>query len=149
MLSSILALLHSLFYPHSCPGCGEEVRGKGVLCDPCRRGIWHPRSFQPLSLDCPHLDGLFFLMDYAGASRKPCRWPSSGEGRTCCPGWRKNGGRGFSGNKDSTGIWCRKSGWQPPASLRTRCGRNSEDTTCRKKSSGPGADRKGTFGKTC
>ena len=45
MLSSILALLHSLFYPHSCPGCGEEVRGKGVLCDPCRRGIWHPRSF--------------------------------------------------------------------------------------------------------
>ena len=70
MLSSILALLHSLFYPHSCPGCGEEVRGKGVLCDSCRRGIWHPRSFQPLSLDCPHLDGLFFLMDYAGGIQK-------------------------------------------------------------------------------
>lgn len=70
MLSSILSLLQSLFYPHYCPGCGTEVRGKGVLCDSCRRGIWHPRALQPLSLDCLHLDGLFFLMDYAGGIQK-------------------------------------------------------------------------------
>lgn len=70
MFSSILALLQSLFYPHCCPGCGEEVRESGVLCGRCREGVWHPRSFHPGSLDCPHVDGMFFLMDYAGAIQK-------------------------------------------------------------------------------
>lgn len=70
MFSSILVLLQSLFYPHCCPGCGEEVREQGVLCGRCREGVWHPRSFHPGSLGCPHVDGMFFLMDYAGAIQK-------------------------------------------------------------------------------
>jgi ComF family protein len=70
MFSSILALLQALFYPHCCPGCGEEVREPGVLCGRCREGVWHPRSFHPGSLGCPHVDGMFFLMDYAGAIQK-------------------------------------------------------------------------------
>lgn len=67
MLSTLFSLLSSLFYPHHCPGCGEEVPGPLALCDRCRSGVYHPRPFHPGSLGCPQLDGLFFLFDYAGA----------------------------------------------------------------------------------
>ena len=67
MLSTLFSLLSDLFYPHTCPGCGEGVPGSLALCDRCRDGVYHPRPFHPGSLGCPHLDGLFFLFDYAGA----------------------------------------------------------------------------------
>lgn len=67
MLSTLLSLLSDLFYPHTCPGCGDEVPGPLALCDRCRDGVYHPRPFHPGSLGCPQLDGLFFLFDYAGA----------------------------------------------------------------------------------
>lgn len=80
MFSSFVRLLQSLFYPHGCPGCGEEVREPGVLCGRCREKIWHPRSFHPESLGCPHVDGLFFLLDYAGAIQKAL-WMAKFRGR--------------------------------------------------------------------
>lgn len=67
MFSTLFSLLSDLFYPHTCPGCGEGVPGALALCDRCREGVYHPRPFHPGSLGCPHLDGLFFLFDYAGA----------------------------------------------------------------------------------
>lgn len=67
MVSTLFSLLSDLFYPHNCPGCGEPVPGPLALCDRCREGVYHPRPFHPDSLGCPHLDGLFFLFDYAGA----------------------------------------------------------------------------------
>jgi predicted amidophosphoribosyltransferase len=67
MLSTLFSFLSDLFYPHNCPGCGEPVPGPLALCDRCREGVYHPRPFHPDSLGCPHLDGLFFLFDYAGA----------------------------------------------------------------------------------
>ncbi len=67
MVSALLSLLSDLFYPHACPGCGEGVPGMLALCGRCRAGVYHPRPFHPGSLGCPHLDGLFFLFDYAGA----------------------------------------------------------------------------------
>lgn len=67
MFSILLSLLSDLFYPHTCPGCGEGVPGPLALCDRCREVVYHPRPFHPESLGCLHLDGLFFLFDYAGA----------------------------------------------------------------------------------
>ena len=110
MFSSILSLLQSLFYPHHCPGCGEEVRGKGALCDPCRRGIWHPRAFQPCSLDCPHLDGLFFLLDYAGGIQKALQMAKFREREDLLPRLAEEWSQGVRREK--------KFSWQLPPSVK-------------------------------
>lgn len=95
MFSSIFALLQSLFYPHCCPGCGEEVREPGVLCGRCREGVWHPRSFHPGSLECPHVDGMFFLMELRrGHPENPPAGQIPGAGGSAAPA----GGRMGPGN---------------------------------------------------
>lgn len=147
MLSSILSLLQSLFYPHYCPGCGTEVRGKGVLCDSCRRGIWHPRALQPLSLDCLHLDGLFFLMDYAGGIQKALQMAKFQGREDLLPRLAEEWKQGTLREK--------KFHWQLgpevrlAASLRIQAGGKRGGMICRKKSSSLGAGRRGTGGKPC
>lgn len=149
MFSSIFALLQSLFYPHCCPGCGEEVREPGVLCGRCREGVWHPRSFHPGSLDCPHVDGMFFLMDYAGAIQKTLQQAKFQGREDLLPRLGEEWARGIRQEG--------KFSWDLPPEV-TLCAtgiptdprrRKNGDTTCRKKSSGPGAGRKGTGGKPC
>ncbi len=70
MFQQIIQLLNDIFYPHTCPGCGNAVPGKALLCEQCRQGILNPRKEQQDAALWPHLEGLFYLFNYEGGIQK-------------------------------------------------------------------------------
>ncbi len=108
MLSTLFSLLSDLFYPHNCPGCGKRFPALWLCATGAGRECTIPGPFTRTAWGCPHLDGLFFLFDYAGAIQEALHKAKfEKRRRTCCLGWPGSGRRAWPG-RDALPGSCRK-----------------------------------------
>lgn len=57
-----------LFYPSTCPGCGNHTSLKNLWCEKCIRQFWNPRMLS--SSLTKYLCGCYTLCNYTGGLRK-------------------------------------------------------------------------------
>ena len=138
MLSTLFSLLSDLFYPHNCPGCGNRFPALWLCATGAGRECTIPGPFTRTAWGCPHLDGLFFLFDYAGAIQEALHKAKFEKREDLLPRLAREWQEGVA----QEGRFA----WQLPEEVdlcvmaipRIRSGGNSVVTMCPKKSSGPG-----------